>query len=206
MASVLQLGVLASGVWALALLGALHRRAKRYGRRVLYAPPAGDSRQGVIYAFGKGMSPAAKESARGHLSTWFAGVGYHLGIFAGLCYVALLLLGIEPEGIFRRGLQILFLAGALCGTGLLLKRTFTARLRRLSSPDDFLSNLLATAFIALAGARTISASVETLFLAETVLLLFWVPLGKIRHCFFFFTTRFHLATHFGRRGTFPPGA
>ncbi len=206
MISGLQIGVLASGVWALGLLGALHRRAQGYGRRELFARAAGDPRKGVAYAFGKGMSPAAKESAREHLPTWFAGVGYHLGILAGLGYVALLLVGIELDGMLRLGFQAPLLAGALCGTGLLVKRAFTPRLRALSCPDDFLSNLLATAFVALAFARTISARLDAAFLAETMLLLLWVPVGKIRHCLFFFTTRYHMATHFGRRGTFPPAS
>jgi len=203
--SALQIGVLASGGWALALLGALHRRAKGYGRRDLHAHAAGDPRKGVVYAFGEGMSPAAKESAREHLPTWFAGVGYHLGIFAGLGYVALLMVGTELDGMLRLGFQAPLLAGALCGTGLLVKRAFTPRLRALSCPDDFLSNLLTTAFVALAFARTISAHLDAVFLAETILLFLWVPLGKIRHCLFFFPTRYHMATHFGRRGTFPPG-
>jgi hypothetical protein len=191
-------------VWALALLGALHRRAKGYGRRQLFARAAGDPRRGVAYAFGKGMSPAVKESAREHLPTWFAGVGYHLGIFAGFGYVALLLAGVELHGVLRLGFQVPLLAGALCGTGLLAKRAFTPRLRRLSCPDDLLSNLLTTVFVALACARTISLRLDAVFLVETMLLLLWVPLGKIRHCLFFFTTRYHMATHFGRRGTFPP--
>ena len=126
----------------------------------------------------KGCRPAAKESAREHLPTWFAGVGYHLGIFAGLGYLALLLVGVEPDGILRRGFQVPLLAGALCGTGLLAKRAFTPRLRGLSCPDDFLSNLLATAFVALACARTISLRLDAVFLAETMLLFLWVPLGK----------------------------
>jgi hypothetical protein len=196
---------LACGAWALALLGALHVRARGYGRRELFARAAGDPRKGVAYAFGKGMSPAAKESSREHLPTWFAGVGYHLGIFAGFVYVALLLVGIEPDGMLRWGFRVPLLAGALCGIGLAAKRALTPRLRRLSCPDDFLSNLLATAFVALACARTISLRVDATFLAETMLLLLWVPVGKIRHCFFFFTTRYHMAIHFGRRGTFPPG-
>jgi hypothetical protein len=203
--SALHIGVLACGVWALGLLGALHRRAKGYGHRDLFARPAGDPRKGVAYAFGKGMSPAAKESAREHLPTWFAGVGYHLGIFAGLLYLALLLIGVEPEGVLLRVLQVPLLAGAFCGTGLLAKRVLTPRLRGLSCPDDFLSNVLTTVFVALAFARTMTLHLDAVLLTETMLLFLWVPLGKIRHCLFFFTTRYYMGTHFGRRGTFPPG-
>jgi hypothetical protein len=203
--SPLHIGVLASGAWTLIVLGALHARARAWGRRELFAPAAGDPRQAVVYAFGRGMWPDAKESARENLPTWFAGVGYHLGIFAGLGYVALVLAGVEPGGALRRGFQVALLAGALCGTGLLVKRVVTPRLRGLSCPDDFLSNLLTTAFTGLAFARTVSVGLGGIFLAETILLLLWLPLGKIRHCLFFFTTRHHMAVHFGRRGAYPPG-
>ena len=66
--------------------------------------------------------------------------------------------GSKSTGILLRVLQVPLLAGALCGTGLLAKRAFTPRLRGLSCPDDYLSNLLATAFVALAFARTISSA------------------------------------------------
>ena len=36
-----------------------------------------------------------------------------------------------------------------------------------------------------------------------MLLLAYAPLGKIRHCLFFFIARGHLGRHYGRRGTFP---
>lgn len=206
MLSPLQLGVLASAAWALTVLGGLQLRASGYGRRELFAPPAGNRRNAVVYAFGKGMWPAAKESARENLPTWFAGVGYHLGIFAGFGYLVLLLIGFEPVGLLRWSFQVVLIAGALCGTGLLVKRVVTPHLRRLSCPDDFLSNLLATAFTALAFLRTVSRGLEVVFLAHTILLFLWLPLGKIRHCLFFFTTRYHMAAHFGRRGVFPPCA
>jgi hypothetical protein len=42
-------------------------------------------------------------------------------------------------------------------------------------------------------------------MTEAVLLLVYAPLGKIRHCLFFFSTRSQLGAFFGRRGTYPPG-
>jgi len=204
--SPLELGVVASGAWALVLLGALQQRARAYGQRVLFAAAAGDPRRGVIYGFGKGMSPAAKESVREHLPTWFAGIGYHLGIVAALGFLVLIVTGLEAPEPLRRGLQVLLAAGTLAGTGLLGKRILQRHLRRLSRPDDYISNTLTTAFLALALARTIWPRLEGVFLAESILLLLWVPLGKIRHCLFFFTTRYQMAAHFGRRGTFPPAA
>jgi hypothetical protein len=43
-------------------------------------------------------------------------------------------------------------------------------------------------------------------MAAAIVLLLYVPLGKIRHCLFFFATRYHTGIYFGRRGTLPPAA
>jgi hypothetical protein len=202
----LHVGVLISGAWALLALLALLARSRAYGRLEYFASPAGRPAAGVAYAFGPAMSPAAKESAREHLPTYFGGVGYHLGIFASLAYLALLLAGVPLATLALRVFQGLMLCGALCGASLLIKRLVTRHLRGLSCPDDYVANVLTTAFAALAFATTLSPRMEPVLLIEAAVLLLYVPLGKIKHCFFFFTTRYYMGAHFGRRGTFPPGA
>lgn len=226
MSAPLVIGVLAAGAWALLALTAQVARARAHGRSEQYAPAAGRPFSGVLYAFGPGMLPWAKESVREHLPSYGAGVGYHLGIFAAGAYLVLLLAGLTAAPFVLRALRFLSLAGALCGVILLIKRTAQPQLRGLSGPDDYVANALATAFTALAFAdATRSASLDPgfpaamaagaaapltalrgTFLGEAVLLLLYIPVGKIRHCFFFFTTRYYLGAHFGRRGTFPPHA
>ena len=206
MEAALRIAVPAAWAWALVALLAQGIRARGYGRLEHFAAPAGNPLAGVLYAFGPGMSPAAKESTREHLPAYFTGVGYHLGIFASLAWLALLLAGFQPGGVLLRSFQVLMLAGALCGAGLLVKRLVVPTLRGLSCPDDVLANLLTTALAGLAFATTVQPAAAPWLLGEAVILLVYLPLGKIRHCFFFFTTRYHMGSYYGRRGTFPPGA
>ena len=87
----------------------------------------------------------------------------------------------------------------------LRKRGLKPHLRGLATPDDFVANLLTTLFALLAAGQLAWPALRGPWLAEAILLLVYLPLGKIRHCFFFFPTRSHLGAFFGRRGTFPPG-
>ncbi len=202
----LHICVLAMGVWALIALTGQVLRARAHGKIEYFARAAGSPTGGVAYAFGTGMSPTAKESAREHLATYFAGVGYHTGIFASFACLALVIVGAGLNGSGLRVLQALCLVGALCGAGLLIKRISSPQLRRLSCPDDYLANLLTTAFAGLASVAPFSPTLQGVWLAESVVLLFYMPIGKIKHCFFFFTTRYYLGAHYGRRNVLPPHA
>jgi hypothetical protein len=206
MDSLLRISVLVTGAWALLALVALVLRARSFGKPEYFARPAGRAMAGVAYAFGPGLSPTAKESTREHLPTYFAGVGYHAGILAGLAYLVLVLAGAALGDHLPRVIQALCLLGSLCGAGLLIKRLLSAHLRGLSCPDDYAANVLTTGFVALACASASSPALTPAFLAEAAILMAYVPLGKIRHCCFFFPTRYYLGAHFGRRGTFPPRA
>jgi hypothetical protein len=197
--------VLITGAWAFLALTVLVSRARAYGKSEYFTQPAGRSIAGVAYAFTLGMSPTAKESTREHVGAYVEGVGYHIGVFASLACVALALAGVAPAGIALPILRILTLLGALCGAILLIRRLSNSQLRELSSPDDYVSNLLTTALIALSFAWTFSLALEPVLFAETGALFLYAPLGKVKHCFFFFSTRYYMGAHFGRRGTLPPG-
>lgn len=197
----LHLGMLLAGAWCAAALALEFRRAKAFGMRRLFAPPAGDPKAGALYAFTKGMAPQAKESVRLNPLSYLAGVLYHCGVFGAFTLLALRLADIPGP----KFLAFAALLGALSGMALLGKRILKAHLRGLSCPDDFISNLLATAFAALGGASVLGPSFRQAFLASAILLLVYIPLGKIRHCVFFFSTRYHSGAFFGRRGVFPPG-
>jgi hypothetical protein len=67
------------------------------------AHPRGNWKKGVVYAFGVGMLPWEKESARQHLPTYIAGILYHLGIFAGLLLLFCSLLEFVMSGLPLRG-------------------------------------------------------------------------------------------------------
>ncbi|MFN8176794.1 MAG: hypothetical protein U0167_02650 [bacterium] len=206
MSGILRIGVLACAVWAVAAWAAQLRGAGAFGRRTSWAAPARPAWRGVAYAFGPGMSPWAKESVRDHLPAYFAGVAYHAGIFAALLLLGASVMGVGLGGAWRAGVGFLAALGAAAGTVLLVRRARSPLLRAISSPDDYVSNLLTTAVLALAFARTLVPAAEGALFAGGMLLLLWAPVGKIRHCLFFFVTRASSGAFFGRRGVFPPAA
>jgi hypothetical protein len=236
----LRTSALAAAVWAAAGLAFLWLRARAFGRREVFARPAGSVGGGVIYAFTRGMLPWAKESVRGHLPSFLLGTALHLGIFSGLAllaahlaeYPAARLLGFpyppfgDNAGVFLYInktddvtasarlvplLPALLLAlGAIGGASLLAKRLSDPMLRGISCPDDYISNFLATAFAATALASALMGQTmgqtwaTRSFYVASVALFLYLPLGKMRHCLFFFTTRRHFGEFFGRRGCMPP--
>lgn len=193
-----------SASWAVAALIFQHLQVKAFGKRVLFAKPAGDPTRGAVYAFTKGMLPWAKESVRMNPASYAAGMTFHAGVFTAFLLLASSIFEIWVPYRLLVALRILLLAGGLAGLALLGKRLLQPQLRGLSNVDDFVSNLLSTLFTLFAFAATFSLSLLTAWKVEAILLLIYLPLGKIRHCFFFFTTRYHLGAFFGRRGTFPP--
>lgn len=200
----LHLGVLLAGAWAILALVFLYLKAKAYGQRTLYSKPAGDSAKGVIYAFTKGLAPWAKESVRMNLPAYAAGMAFHAGVFNAFGLLFAAIFGLELPTSLAFLARILLLGGVIGGFSLFGKRVFKPQLRGLSCPDDFVANLLSSLFVLLALAWTFSPSLEGVWMSEGILLLVYAPLGKIRHCCFFFTTRYHLGAFFGRRGTYPP--
>lgn len=175
-------------------LGIQLRAARRLGRRPLHAPAAGSPAAGVRYAFTGAMLPQAKESVRRAPLSYAAGMTFHAGVAAAALRFLL------PW----KSLAILALAGAAAGLALLAKRILLPHLRGLSGADDFTANALATGFAALGGLAAFLPAASRILPWWALALVAYVPMGKLRHCVFFFLSRYHLGAFFGRRGTFPP--
>jgi hypothetical protein len=220
----LRAATLAAAVWAVSGLAFLWLRARAYGKREIFAAPAGSALGGVIYAFTRGMLPWAKESVRERLPSFLLGLAFHLGIFSAIALLAAHLLGLpyppfgDGAGAFLcinrtddvtvgvRLIPLLLALGAVGGASLFAKRLADSVLRGLSCPDDYVSNILATAFVVLALASALLGRPLPSFFVSAVALLLYLPLGKMRHCLFFFSTRCHFGAFFGRRGCMPPAA
>jgi hypothetical protein len=184
-------------------LGVQLLRARAFGKRRLFAAPAGDPAAGVRYAFTKAMLPTAKESVMMNLPSYAAGIVFHMGVFVAFGWLAAALTGLAPQNPVAWAVRAFTAIGAVGGLILMVKRTVKPHLRGLSRPDDFISNLLTVGFVALACGTTFSPTLNSAWLAVATALLLYIPMGKIRHCVFFFTSRYHLGAFFGRRGTFP---
>jgi len=175
-----------------------------FGRRPLYAEARQKGGKGILYAFTKGMMPGEKESAGRHPLAYGAGVVYHLGIFSALAYVLVSAAGPRPDPRLGNLLRPLVAVGLISGLGLLLRRRFLPSLRAISCVDDYAANILVDLTLGLVLLDTCAAGLRSILLLVSLVLFLYIPLGKIRHCFFFFYSRILFGLFFGRRGVLPP--
>jgi len=201
--SVINIGVVVSFLFAMISLIIMIGRTRRFGNNPLYAREQGDIKKGIVYAFVKGMTPWEKESARNHLPTYIFGVVYHIGIFITLIFLFSIVLRISLPFFIIYILRYSSLIGFVCGMSLFFKRIFSSLLRGISDPDDYISNLLVDNFLLFGFLSTYSVGFIIPFGIISIILFLYIPLGKIRHCAFFFVERILFGMFYGRRGVYP---
>lgn len=196
----LEVAAFVSMGWAsLALCGAVVRAWRRGTSRVV-AAPSGPAWPGIAYAFGRGMSPSAKESAWQHPVVYAAGIIYHAGIAAAGGTLIVTLAHLQLPSLVRVATAFVLLAALLAGAGLFARRLGTTLLRTISVPDDYAANLLVDVWLATAALSLLLPEAVPVFLVATTVVGVYVPLGKIRHCVFFFLARGQFGARLGRRG------
>jgi len=75
------------------------------------------------------------------------------------------------------------------------------QLRRLSNPDDYISNILVTGCQITNLLVIIDINTERFLIPCCALPLIYIPVGKLRHSFYFFTSRIALGIYNGQRGS-----
>ncbi len=200
---ILKFGVLVSFGLSLIILAIQVLHTQSFGRRRLFSKAAGNAWKGVAYAFGQGMLPREKESAAKHLPTYSAGIIYHTGIFVAILAALALATDVKLPEVALPFFHVLMAGGFFTGAGLLLKRVVKPQMRYISCPDDFAANILVDIFL-LAGFLALwHAALLPAFFTAAIILFLYMPMGKIRHCFFFFYSRLLFGSYFGRRGVLP---
>lgn len=203
MQTLLRYGVILSIFISFLSLAFLILRTFSFGRRSFHAEPVEKGRKGIEYAFTRGMMPWEKESARKHLVTYVAGVLFHMGIFSAMFYLLTLVIPFHIGSLLSCFVRSLIALGIVCGLGLLTKRVILSYIRKISSIDDYISIILVSLFLILTLVDSFVANMRTALFAVTIILFLYIPLGKIRHCFFFFYSRALFGLFFGRRGVLP---
>ncbi len=193
-----------SAVWAVGAL-AVQARAARAGLPELHAPAAGAASRGILYGFTGAMLPSRKESVSRHPLSFAAGVLLHLGIAASFLSVLASMLA-APAAFPAGGIALAAATGTGLAAGLFLlaKRVASADLREISPPDDYVANLAIGALLASAVAFWIGLLPGAGLRIVAALVLFYVPLGKLRHAVFFYLARADLSARLGLRGVYPP--
>lgn len=160
----------------------------------------GDIRRGVLYAFTLGMAPWEKESTRRHWIAYLRGIFYHVGIF--MAFAVLLVspwLSVIPKPFTWLAILVTACGAAFGFAGILMRLTEEAA-RVLSVPDDYFSVFLSSLFVALAFLTLLVPAGLPIFYVVAAVLLVYIPFSKIRHCVYFFYSKFFFGLSFGRRG------
>lgn len=190
---------------AIAALG-VGLRWRRLARRpvpVDRTPAKGNPRRGVAYALTLGMAPWSKESTRLHAVAYLRGVGFHLAVFLGLAAVAASPWWPVVSGQVRLGVAVGLAAGAILGIAGSLMRLVEVHLRTISTPDDHFAVAWVTFFLTVTSLALWDSAFSVPMYLVTALMLAYIPLGKIRHCLYFFFSRVFFGRFVGRRGVLP---
>lgn len=171
----------------------------RRGYKLELGAPKGDPRRGILYSLTFSMLPWKKDSTRRHPWTYAAGMGMHLGIFLTVLFALGRRYASWPEvlvPLFGLAAGI----GLVSSLGLFVKRGTRSYMRPISNPDDFAANLLVELYL-LGGCLTAFVPpMNPFWRLAAILLLLYVPLGKIYHMLLFFVSRALFGLQFGRRG------
>jgi hypothetical protein len=189
-----------------AAAGGLALRWRETSRRALpidRAPAKGNVGNGVVYAFTLGMAPWSKESTRLHAVAYLRGVGFHAGIFLGLAALAFSPAWSFLPAVARQVLATVLALGALLGIAGLAMRVTEKRLSALSTADDYVSVALVSLFLVFVALAMWNSQFLAPMYGVSAVMLAYIPLGKIRHCLYFFFSRLFFGRFFGRRGVLP---
>lgn len=160
----------------------------------------GSVRKGVLYAFTLGMAPWEKESTRIHWIAYLRGIFFHVGIFAAFA-VLLVSPWLENIPAILKWIFIVITAsGAIFGFAGIYMRWAGENERALSVPDDYFSVFLAALFTAFACITLLLPVVLPVFYVIAAILFLYIPISKIRHCVYFFYSKFFFGASFGHRG------
>ncbi|MEW6400539.1 MAG: hypothetical protein AB1649_02000 [Chloroflexota bacterium] len=160
----------------------------------------GSPRRGVLFAFTLGMAPWEKESTRIHWIAYLRGIFFHVGIFTAFAVLfASPWLSALPSWVIWIAAVITGL-GALFGFAGIFMRLSGPNERMLSLPDDYASVFLTSLFVAQATVALMWPAALPIFYVIAGILAAYVPLSKIRHCVYFFYSKFFFGFNFGRRG------
>ena len=164
------------------------------------AKSKGNCAAAITYSLTIAMSPTKKETAYRHLPTYTAGIIYHIGTFLSFALLVIKYFSIHLTDMIWAVSVIFLVVSGTCGAAILIKRIALPKMRGLSNPDDYISNILVTGFHFLSALTAFNTTyVNVLFVYSSVLLVY-IPAGKLKHVIYFFTSRIHLGIFYGRRG------
>ena len=164
------------------------------------SPGKGSAKLGILYAFTLGMLPWKKESARLHPLVYLRGIGFHVGIFAGILVLILSVFNVTGLTGLNLFLAVLMWLGVFSGVAAILSRAADPKLRGISNADDYVSPALISLFMITGALHVMGLLGAVYFYAATSVLCLYLPWSKVRHCVYFFFSRAKIGAMMGHRG------
>ena len=166
--------------------------------------------RGILYSWANIAMPWAMESTRKRYLLYAQFVIFHLGVTAaiGLSFIIPYLPGMLASSIVVRLLQGVIGAAFVVGIVRIIRRVGSPYMRAISSPDDYFSLLLLTAWflsavLAVPNDATGGEWHLLSFFILTAFFLIYVPFSKISHYLYYPFTRYYLGKTLGHRGVMP---
>jgi nitrate reductase gamma subunit len=173
-------------------------------------PGRTNPRRGILHSWVNVATPWAMESSRTRPFFYAQFVAFHLGVTAAilLLFIIPLTPGLLEDQAVVLAFRIPIGAAFLVGLGRIVRRFGDKYMRALSSPDDYFSLILLTAwfFFAFLAVPNSTANGEWHLLGYSYLASFflvYVPFSKISHYLYYPFTRYYLGKSLGYRGVFP---
>jgi hypothetical protein len=193
---------LASVIWAVLVL-TVQLLLAWGGGRADHSVPTGRRGRGILYNFTTAMLPSHKESARRHPAEFFTGALLHGGVFLGILGFGITLASPERSPILPLVVGPIYGISLLAGLVLLVRRIVSRNLRAMSSPDDFLAIVMTGGFLVVSILFGFGQVTVSTYFACSAALFIYLPIGKLRHCVFFFAARLDFGGRLGYRGVYP---
>jgi hypothetical protein len=177
----------------LALLG--HRLVKDR------AVPRGKELPGILWAYVTIFMPWSMESTSRQWPRYLEFAFFHLGIFVNI--LVSFLISYTPrvlETFVREVFVLIVAAGMVMACVRLIRRIVIPRMRIISTPDDYVSLIIAILFLAF-GIPAVYGSGMALIIYFLIAFIFLVyePFSKIRHYIYFPFTRYFYGVQIGSR-------
>jgi len=190
----------------------LHQFRNARERQPAGQPGKTSASRGALYSLGNVLMPWGMESTRDGMPFYGTFVVFHLGVATGigLAFVSSLYRPLVEMPMV--GVTALAILGAAFLVGLyrIVRRFTLPHLRLISSPDDYFSVIMLTAWFLsamLAQAYFLgwlgSEMYLVAFLLATAFFLIYVPFSKISHYLYYPFTRYWLGRSLGHRGSMP---
>ena len=196
-------------VYTLRIIWILHFKAGRERQA-----PTGQFRttkaKGIVYSWMNIAMPWSMESTRTNFFFYIQFVIFHIGVVAAIA--ATFIIPYWPElfeiNFIVRIFQLIVGAAFVVGLIRLIRRIVKPAVRLISTPDDYFSVALLTAWFA-SGVFAIPNEYQVsewpliVFFVMTTIFLVFVPFSKISHYLYYPFTRYFLGKTMGHRNIFP---